>query len=330
MDRDPWIPMTLGVAMTYLTIPLALALPETLNALTPLLSTSPTPDNPTSSSSQFPTLHLPPRPLITRTKTLLTTSLSSTSRLLLQTPHLPLLLLLIEISTSGLAASKLFLQYLSNRYSLTLSHASLLVPFRAAVSILTLLALLPFLSHYLLKTRSPKPMSAPAGYSVREKDILLSRLSFSLLALGFTIQALSPTLPLFLTGIVIATLGAGSDSLIRSFLASLVSPDEVAHVFTIMSMVQTVGILASAPTIAGLYKVGLSWGGIWAGLPFLVTGGLFGVGTVFLARLRGSKEGEKAVVIGSEEAGEEAGFEEEGLWRRDGLREERDDLIELS
>ena len=83
---------------------------------------------------------------------------------------------------------------------------------------------------------------------------------------------LSPNIPTVAISLSIASLGMGFALLLRSFLTSLVEAHHIARVYSIISIVDTLGFMFGSPLLAGLFKRGLALGGGWVGLPFYFTG----------------------------------------------------------
>lgn len=151
--------------------------------------------------------------------------------------------------------------------------------------IVALLGLLPLLSHYLLKRKS---------YTARNKDALILRMSYIVVTVGLFVEGLAPNAPLFIMGCCIATVGMGASALIRSFLSTLVKQDEVGRLFAVMSLIWTAAMLVASPVVAKSFAVGVSNGGTWSGLPFLLSDLLFAVATlaIWLASLGGATKAE--------------------------------------
>ncbi|KAI4161980.1 MAG: hypothetical protein LQ342_004428 [Letrouitia transgressa] len=278
MDRNVWIPIFLAIAIVGICGLILLALPETLGALEARVdnestSTHPSrrPTTPQSTTSISKTVSL-----FTR----LITSLSSLSFIVTDTR------ILFLISTSiayafDTAATDLFLQYFSKRYNTSLSHAAYIFSIRSGVSILFLLFVFPALSSFLLHK---------LHFSAKGKDLLLARVSFSLAATGYLLQAVAPSIPLFILGLTVAMMWVGAAVLTKSLLSELVARDQVGKVFTVMGLLQTAWALVAEPLELGLWKAGLRQGGGWIGLPFGATGGAFAVtaGGMWVLRLKKS------------------------------------------
>ncbi|KAL8744132.1 MAG: hypothetical protein Q9190_003592 [Brigantiaea leucoxantha] len=290
MERNIWIPIILGTSTLVFICFLILTVSETLGALgahadpplpadktgTPLtgsghrfLSPSP-PSTPSPSSSSSASTSPPTRPHTSTTKPLsllsrLTKSFPLLSFLFADLRILFLLFSLLPFAF-GETANELFLQYISARYNIPLSRCAYFFSLRAGISVLVLTLVLPYLAVFLIHR---------FHYNTLSKDIVLARLSFSITAIGTMIQALASSISVFTIGLMVAALGVGVAALVKCLLARLVHENELARTFTVMGLVQTVGILVAAPVEAELLQAGLRQGGPWVGLPFGVAGALF-------------------------------------------------------
>jgi MFS family permease len=168
---------------------------------------------------------------------------------------------------------QLLMQYLSKRYGLTFSNATLLMTIKSGVIVLLLFVILPHLSTLIMRK---------FRLSAQRKDLYLVRVSLGFVAVGWMLVGLSPNIPTVAISLAIASLGMGFALLLRSFLTSLVEAHHIARVYSIISIVDTLGIMFGSPLLAGLFKRGLALGGAWVGLPFYFTGL---VGFVFMLLL---------------------------------------------
>lgn len=284
MDRSPWIPLNIGICLWILSVAVVLALPETLQATesspdTPNFCRTADTADPHSKPSTFKTFGKSKKPSPLNRITALLISILEDSRFLLKDWRI-LFLLSTTVANNLATLDGPLLQYVSKRYSWPLSKTAYLTSFRGAVSVITLLVFLPGLSACLLK------LLRVAAF---EKDIILSRISFTLITAGVLIVALAPSISIFIVGFFMATLGSGAQAMIRSLLAGLVKPTEVARLFSAISIISTITALVSQPLKASLYSWGMSKGGAWIGMPFLVCGIIMGLSTIsfWLIRLEG-------------------------------------------
>ena len=178
--------------------------------------------------------------------------------------------------------SQLLLQYVSKRYSIKLSKAILLTTIRMGVITLLLFSILPYISDAIMRRYR---------LSAERKDLYLARTSLVLLAVGWTLVGLAPNLPLVAIALTISSLGYGSWLLLRSFLTSLVPKHYIARLYSVLSIVDTLGLMIGSPLMAGLFSRGLALGGFWIGLPFYFLGIVAGCFSVLMFAV-GLRKGE--------------------------------------
>jgi len=271
MEINPWIPIFLGAVLEVIPLPLFVFVPETLHHHKRNVELEP---------------HAIPTPKATSEKPNWLVSLQEIGSLFTRDwriPGLAVTFLVHMYSLSG--ATLLLLQYVSTRYSITFSKATFIISLRSGFSIAVLLILLPWISHC---------MATRFGFDTKRKDLTLARASVLFASLGWILIALAPSLPLFVVAVSILVLGGGFSHLVRSLLTSLVLPGEVAKLYTILSVLDTLGMMGGSALFAWLFKVGLNHGDAGLGLPFLCLGILHVVfaGIVFCVRIRSGDRGE--------------------------------------
>jgi MFS-type transporter involved in bile tolerance (Atg22 family) len=69
--------------------------------------------------------------------------------------------------------------------------------------------------------------------------------------------------------------GAGLSTALRSLVTSLVHPDEVSRLYSVLAIIETVGQIAFGFLLPIALEWGLYLGGFWKGVPFLVCAALF-------------------------------------------------------
>lgn len=164
----------------------------------------------------------------------------------------------------------LLLQFASVRYSISFTRATLYISIAYGFKVVVLTVILPALGAMLTSQRRPFGL----GFSSSKKDIVLSRWGCLFSTLGFTLIGFAPTIPTFVISLLIMTLGYGTQALCRSLMTTLVRKDEVAKLFSVLSLVTTFGSSLGGPVGAALLQQGLAIGGLGTGLPFWVAGGL--------------------------------------------------------
>ncbi|KAJ5712160.1 MFS transporter [Penicillium malachiteum] len=158
------------------------------------------------------------------------------------------------------------LQYISERYAISLARSGYIISIKSVSTIITYLLLLPGASWILQRK---------LGLSDTRKDLLLAQGSIIALSMGFFLVALSPTVAMAAVGFIISTFGRGFGNIIRSIVTSLVPPQFIGRIYTMITVIETFGLLISGPLLAWLFRVGLNQGDAqWMGLPFIVAGGM--------------------------------------------------------
>jgi hypothetical protein len=276
MTWTPWIPMVTGALIMVLSIFTAYFLPETLK-----YNKSPQDEtnSPLSSASSYVEAD---KELSTWQKVLdgaldSTAFLISDVRILLIMPAFFLHMLFINRDT--------LLQYISTRYAVSLSRATVLISIRSGLVMLLCLIILPAVNHLFRKR---------LGFGPRRSDLLLSRASTIAMAVGFLLIAFAPSIPLLITAMVVQTFGWGLTLFLRSLMTSLVESHHVARLNTAVGVFDTVGLMVGSPLLAFLFEKGVEVGGLWLGLPFLVCAGAVAVIGVILG----------GISVGRDEVGE--------------------------
>lgn len=183
------------------------------------------------------------------------------------------------------------------RRSRTLVQANLLLSFKAFAQLATFALILPAADAFVVKH---------LRVSAKNKDLWLSRLSIGLLAIGFAVLVLAPSLPLVAVGkysgsfdaikhtwlirflplaLVIYTLGSGFNAFARSLLSSLVEPHMIGTLFTTLAIMDTTGSLLAGPMVAGTFSWSLQLTGVARGLPFMFSFVICSFAMLALARV---------------------------------------------
>jgi hypothetical protein len=275
MSRSPWIPMILGIMIQFISVLTAFFLPETLNYN---VSPDEEADSDFSSVSSInPDKSLSTWQTIIESAKDSTAFLTTDSRILLIVPAFLIHMLFVN--------RDILLQYISTRYALSLSRATVLISVRSGLIMLLCLIILPAVNHLFRKR---------LNFGPKRSDLLLSRVSVIALALGFFFIALAPSISLLIAAMVVNTFGFGLTLFLRSLLTSLVEAHHVARLNTFIGVIDTTGLMIGSPLLAYSFEKGIELGGLWLGLPFLVCTGVLAVIGVILA----------GISVGRDEAGE--------------------------
>ncbi|KAH7371060.1 major facilitator superfamily domain-containing protein, partial [Pyrenochaeta sp. MPI-SDFR-AT-0127] len=252
MQRNPWIPSLCGTALMIIAIPLWLFIPETLNYghYRAKISTSTiAPRSPGSLDST------PTQPAAdTNYSTFLIHKAQSIALFLIKDWRVPALITPFVVHNLIATINKILLQFISKRYNITMSAGILVLTIRNGVTVLLLFVIFPYLSTVLVQAY---PLSES------KKDLYLARASQILVAAGWLGVAASPTVFFVTISLAGTSFVPCAALLIRSFIASLVPAHQIAEVYSIISVVDTIGTMAGAPLLAGLFKLGFKLGGAW-------------------------------------------------------------------
>lgn len=260
MTFNPWIPSLTGTVLELFAVSVCSFIPETLDYYD--RGETPGQAEPSSNASEgaasLATDSLPRGILVTAPRPWQAKIRNSFAFLTSDWRVAALILCFLCHGFIG-AAIQLLLQYVSKRYALTFSKATLVLMISNGFRTLLLLVILPFVSASTMRL---------LNLSSQEKDLYLSRASQALLIAGMACIGLSPNVPLLAVGLVVTALGQGAYLLLRSFLTTLVEAHHIARVYSIVGIMDTAGVMLAGAMLAGLFKVGLSLGGLWTALPY--------------------------------------------------------------
>ncbi|KAF4343720.1 major facilitator superfamily transporter [Fusarium beomiforme] len=274
MHKNTWIPLLLAVAFQALSVILALGLPETLPVADPKragedvddISSAATSSDQAEASSKRGGKW---RSWFTRTKV--------SFDFVIKDRVLSAFLFTFLISKVGRQAANMLFQYVSKRYGWTLAQAGFLISLRAGVNIALFTVILPFIATYMLVSWSPT-----------SRDLWIGRASIILLVLGSFILFLSETAVGMIIGLVISTLGSGFAPTMRSLTTSLVesrhpnATSDIGRLYALISVAEGTGSLVAGPGMALAFRLGMSWGQVWLGLPFGLAALLFAFVSIIL------------------------------------------------
>jgi len=275
MAHNPWIPMFLGWGITLLGVLPILALPETKSALSStkdIRSTHDISDPSSDSEEDFPPP--PRRKPQTSIIEVLKSNIKSCFRaydFILHDKQLLLLLCTFLVFNLSRGTSWFLVQYTSKRYDWTISEANYLVSVKSILTVVLFVAILPISSWYLVMR---------LGLHTQYKDLILMKASIMFLIVGSLGMGISPSIFLMISSLLVQTLGAGFVFLTRSLMTPMVRRDQVARLYTIIEIMEAIGMILTGPILASFFNWGLELGGPWIGLPWIVICGLFCVTAV--------------------------------------------------
>ncbi|KAK1987544.1 major facilitator superfamily transporter [Colletotrichum cereale] len=183
--------------------------------------------------------------------------------------------------------------FASKRYDVSLSQTGYLSSLYGLGVFLVIVAILPGISKLLASPKVPKPLRFTND---NERDLFLARISSVALLVGALSLATSPSIGAFIGGLAILALGAGWGGYVRSLCATYVDAAYRTRLYSIISLVEMVGMTYTQPMLAGLFTLGMRLKGPWIGLPYLGVAGfcLADLGLLFLVRLPPPKDDKRA------------------------------------
>ncbi|KAF3026478.1 hypothetical protein E8E14_012970 [Neopestalotiopsis sp. 37M] len=207
---------------------------------------------------------------------------------MLKSPSVVLLLLATAMTVMPVFYSTMSFmsQFVSKRYHIHLAYTGYVQAVYGAAHVLVILVAIPWLSEWSLR---PATGSAPRWLHMpneRRRDLAFMRWSFAPLIAGPVLMALSTSLPAFVCGLLVMSLGSGSGSYVTSVLTFYVAPEERTRAFSLMGIMQIVGSLYAMPMLAGLFTAGMRIGGLGIGLPYIGVATLCTLAVVLLAFVR--------------------------------------------
>jgi len=136
----------------------------------------------------------------------------------------------------------------------------------------------------------------------KHRDYRLSQGTGILSVIGFAAMGLASFPVLLICALVILSLGSAFGIASRSLVTSLVSPDQVGTLYSAIAISQAVGMFVAGPLFAYLFQLGMHFGDIWIGMPFLQAALFHVVATVAVWRVRisGSSRDEEEESLVSE------------------------------
>lgn len=107
------------------------------------------------------------------------------------------------------------------------------------------------------------------------KDKRIAQVSASFLVAGAAVIFFASTSTPLIGGQVLFCLGHAFAVPVRSLVASMVEQEHLGAVFTLISVMTYIGLLAGGPLLAAMFKWGMTLGEFWMGMPFLISGVCF-------------------------------------------------------
>lgn len=259
----PWPSTWIGLGLIASSAIVVMFVPETLQA------------KPSTTASEGEAT-LDPNSRFSRMLARLQDSLS-----IVRSPSLVLLLIVSLTSMPVVLSTSSFMPvFLSKRYDSQLFQGGFVQSAFGAAQMLQSLIILPWLSRALMQSTKFRPADE------HHRDLFIARWSAGVSMLAALVLGLAPTLPAFIFGLVILSLGSGTFSLVRSLMSLYVDPIHRSRLFGLIGMVEIVGQIYAQPMLAELFSLGMRLGGKWIGLPYFGLSVLVAAATALLLFVR--------------------------------------------
>ncbi|OTA66072.1 MFS general substrate transporter [Hypoxylon sp. EC38] len=157
-------------------------------------------------------------------------------------------------------------QFISKRYSMPLNKTGYVQSIYGIAHMVVVLLIIPAVSFLIVHPTVPKWLRVA---DEKRRDLVLVRWSYATSMAGTFILGISPSLPVFIAGLIVMSLGSGSASFIKSIAASHVDAEHRSRLFAVMSLVEIASNIYAMPALAGLFTLGMRLGREWIGLPYI-------------------------------------------------------------
>ncbi|GJP97981.1 MFS transporter [Aspergillus niger] len=173
-------------------------------------------------------------------------------------------------SSYGIEAVPFMLQYVSKRFSWSLAEG--------IINCFALMLVLPIATKILDRYLSPV-----------QRDIRMALGCACLLMAAFVFMCVASHPAVFVVGVALVAFGGGFYAALRSVGSALVGPSHVGLLNTTITLTQGAGLMISGPLLAGLFRAGMAWEGVWMGLPWMAGVILFAatILTVYCLQVQG-------------------------------------------
>ena len=278
---SPWLPITLGLFVVAMTIPVCLLLgapqyqmvpqgdesePHAMDEIRPPDSPTPTPNN---TSEQLQQEYKDPAERSPKNWL----DLVRTSRDDALTYKLPLSIFVVH--ELGMGIRDIAQQWMSKRYEWPIQTTGYILAGETLLSAV-ILACLPKASAFLLARTNT--------FTAEKKDLLLMKCTLSAAAAGTAVAAFAEDRSFLFVGLAVFAFGAGFHDALKSFVtARLRDSAQVTRIYLWISMLEIAANMINGPFWALMYAFSLRVGGLGLGLPFLLSTAA-SVGSILLVR----------------------------------------------
>ncbi|KAI0159379.1 hypothetical protein BJ166DRAFT_626501 [Pestalotiopsis sp. NC0098] len=245
MRRDVWIPMYLGFGLFVTATILCTIIPSNTDELKRQSQTEDVLETRESDANQS-------RGLSNWTHDIVVKLGAALYWVAYENRPIGYMLLSLLITVMAKYAASLELQYITKRYDLSWEKAGLVVSTRSIASLLLLTIVLPALGSMLLRR----------GFTASSRDLFMARASVVIFAIGSMLVGLAEIRLLAWAGIILMACGAGFAVLARSIISSLVAKERAGLLYSIISVIESIGSIAAGPLLSSLFNLGLNLGGV--------------------------------------------------------------------
>ncbi|KAL4958873.1 major facilitator superfamily domain-containing protein [Aspergillus stella-maris] len=255
MAINPWVPLLVGCGTVIVGLGAAWALPETINIVKARSGSEIGRQDHTTRREESWFITTPPKySFLRKIKCFIH------PYLFIFTPCLLSLLFSFTFYQVALGSSSFLTQYISTRFSWTLAKAQLLSSLHSLITIPVFAFLIPHLTNKTFHLLTPP-----------KKDLYIASLSIMSLSVGCLGIGLSPVIYLTVPSLCIHALGAGFPLAARSLVTAFVGRDETAKLYAVVEVMQSLGTVLGSLVATNAFEVGLSIGGVYVGLAYVLT-----------------------------------------------------------
>ncbi|KAI1733385.1 major facilitator superfamily domain-containing protein [Xylaria scruposa] len=259
LSKDLWLPFKFSAPIILLSLPLILAMPETL-----VRSKLSAIDNQA------------PSPQVTNLSTLSQRLVSSFRRWFQDLNQairglnpfvipreVTVCLSIVFLSAFSRAANGLFTQYTSKLLDWSIATAGYILSVKSLVTLLTLVGL-ACITQVLERRLGTRPLYL---------DTWVIRSSLMVLTAGSILVAASKEPVLLISGSLLGSTGNGIVQALQGLLAAFADRSSTGQLFAGAALIELLALFSGSLAFAGLFDVGLGTGSIWGmGLPFYISG----------------------------------------------------------
>jgi hypothetical protein len=163
----------------------------------------------------------------------------------------------------GRQSIALLVRYASKRYGWEIKKAAYLLSFRAAANLVSISIVLPLINYVLLKK---------LHFPAHRADMWIACGSIALTTFSFFTMGAAAYPALLIFGLLIYNMGSGYNAAMRSISIHVVggqSSPNIGKLMSTIAMAESFGAMIGGPLLNELFQLGIGFGGVWLGLPFL-------------------------------------------------------------